>query len=165
MHTLQCVPEFLAIFDNSSLRDFSFLFSMFPHRNELIHYLVNWAERWPLSKVMRHTDWVIYECECKFQSKFLSRQSIFQTSTMYRNNQEKYGYADVTLIFYKGGGKNLERRNLERPIFRNFKITNIKITKDELFDSFIFEFIFSSFINYLNNLIIFQIVKYWFSKW
>ena len=27
--------------------------------------------------------------------------------------------------------------------FRNFKIANIKITKDELIDSFIFEFIFS----------------------
>ena len=40
------------------------------------------------------------------------------------------------------GGQNLDRRNVERPIFRNFKITNIKITKDELFDSFIFEFIF-----------------------
>ena len=42
-----------------------------------------------------------------------------------------------------GGGQNLERRNVERPIFRNFKITSIKITKDQLFDSFIFKFIFS----------------------
>ena len=53
-----------------------------------------------------------------------------------------------------GGGQILERRKVERPIFRNFKIANIKITKDELFDSFIFEFIFSLFINYLRNLII-----------
>ena len=59
-----------------------------------------------------------------------------------------------------GGGRNLERRNVARPIFWNFKITNIKITKDELFDSFIFEIIFSLFINYLHSLIIFQIVKY-----
>ena len=29
-----------------------------------------------------------------------------------------------------GGGQHLERRNVERSIFRNFKITNIKITKD-----------------------------------
>ena len=58
-----------------------------------------------------------------------------------------------------GGGQNLERQNVERPIFRNFKITNIKITKDDLLDSFIFEFIFSLFINYLHNSIIFQIVK------
>ena len=61
---------------------------------------------------------------------------------------------------FSGGGQNLERRNVERPIFRNFKIANIKITKDELFDSFIFEFIFSLLINYLHNLIISQIVKY-----
>ena len=50
-----------------------------------------------------------------------------------------------------GRGQNLERRNVERSIFRNLKIANIKITKDELFDSFINEFIFSFFINYLND--------------
>ena len=67
---------------------------------------------------------------------------------------------DLQFFYYKsGGGQNLERRNVERPIFRNFKITNIKITKDDLLDSFIFEFFFSLFINYLHNLIIFQIVK------
>ena len=32
--------------------------------------------------------------------------------------------------------------SIQRPIFRNFKIANIKIPKDELFDSFIFKFIF-----------------------
>ena len=42
----------------------------------------------------------------------------------------------------KSGGQHLERRNVERPIFRNFTITNIKIKKDELFDSFIFELFF-----------------------
>ena len=52
---------------------------------------------------------------------------------------------------YGGGGKILERRNVERPIFRNFKIANVKITKDELFDSFIFEFNFSYFRNPLNT--------------
>ena len=31
-----------------------------------------------------------------------------------------------------GGDQNLERQNVERPIFRNLKITNIKITKDEI---------------------------------
>ena len=49
------------------------------------------------------------------------------------------------------GPINLERRHVERPIFRNFKIANIKITKDELFDSFIFEFNFSFFRNHLNT--------------
>ena len=42
----------------------------------------------------------------------------------------------------KGRGQNLERRNVERQIFQNLKIANIKITKDELFYGFIFEFIF-----------------------
>ena len=36
-----------------------------------------------------------------------------------------------------GGGQNLERS-----IFRNFKMANIKMTKGELFDNFIFEYIF-----------------------
>ena len=29
-----------------------------------------------------------------------------------------------------GGGQSLKRRNIERPLFRNFEIANIKITKD-----------------------------------
>ena len=33
----------------------------------------------------------------------------------------------------------------------NFKIANIKITKDELFDNFIFELNFSVFKNHLNT--------------
>ena len=41
-----------------------------------------------------------------------------------------------------GGVQNLESSNVERPIFWNFEITNIKIAKDELFDYFIYEFIF-----------------------
>ena len=35
-------------------------------------------------------------------------------------------------------GPNSESRNVERLKFWNFKIANIKITKDDLFDSFIF---------------------------
>ena len=54
-----------------------------------------------------------------------------------------------------GGGQNLERRNVERPIFRDFKTANIKITDHELFDCFNFEFISSLFINYLHKLIFF----------
>ena len=33
-----------------------------------------------------------------------------------------------------GGGQNLERLNVERPIFRKFETSNIEITKVELFD-------------------------------
>ena len=43
-----------------------------------------------------------------------------------------------------GGGQNLERRNVEQPVFRNFEIANIKTMKDELLDNFIFE-LFSIF--------------------
>ena len=50
-------------------------------------------------------------------------------------------------FFYlvSGGVQNLEWSNVERPIFRNFKITNIKITKDQLFDYFIYEFFYFFF--------------------
>ena len=41
-----------------------------------------------------------------------------------------------------GGVQNLEWSNVERPIFRNFKVTNIKIAKDELFNYFIYKFNF-----------------------
>ena len=51
----------------------------------------------------------------------------------------------------RGRGQILERRNVERPIFRNFKIANIKVRKDELFDSSFFEFNFSYFRNPLNT--------------
>ena len=50
-----------------------------------------------------------------------------------------------------GEGQNLERRNVERSVFRNFKIANIKMRKDELFDNSIVEFFFSCFIKCLNN--------------
>ena len=36
------------------------------------------------------------------------------------------------MLHSKVGSQNLERRNLERPIFRNFKIANIKITKNDI---------------------------------
>ena len=38
-----------------------------------------------------------------------------------------------------GGVQNLESTNVERPIFRNFKITKIKVAKYELFDYFIYK--------------------------
>ena len=50
-----------------------------------------------------------------------------------------------------GEGKKFGTTNVERLIFQNFKIMNIKITKDELLDNFIFEFNFSFFINHLNT--------------
>ena len=41
-----------------------------------------------------------------------------------------------------GGVQNLEQPNVKRPIFRKFETSNIEITKVELFDFFIFKFIF-----------------------
>ena len=43
-----------------------------------------------------------------------------------------------------GGGQILERKNIERPIFRDFKIANIQITKDQLMVLF-----WNSFFNFL----------------
>ena len=53
-------------------------------------------------------------------------------------------YVMILLIVYtaRGGVQNLEWSNVERPIFQNLKITNIKIAKNELFDYFIYEFFF-----------------------
>ena len=51
-----------------------------------------------------------------------------------------------------GGVQNLEWPNVERPIFRKFKTTNIAIAKEELFDYFFYEFFFCYFFfNYLNT--------------
>ena len=52
-----------------------------------------------------------------------------------------------------GGGQNLERPNVERPIFRKFETSNIEITKVELFDFSIFAFIlyFYDCLNYSNT--------------
>ena len=62
-----------------------------------------------------------------------------------------FRYFNIRNFEILGGDQNLERRNVKRPIFRNLKIANIKITKDELLDNFIFEFNFSFFRNHLNT--------------
>ena len=67
----------------------------------------------------------------------------------------------IALKHMMGGGQHLEQRNEKRPIFRSFEISNIKITKVELFDFLILELIFYFYVcsNYLNiqNTIIYQI--------
>ena len=69
---------------------------------------------------------------------------------------EAYFFLQITEVPTKSSktvrrGQHLEQRNVEQPIFRNFKIANIKITKDKLFDNFIFEFNSSFFRNHLNT--------------
>ena len=61
----------------------------------------------------------------------------------------------------KGGDQNLERRDVERPVFQNFEIANIKIKIHESFDNFIFELYFSfleiiSTPKIFNNFLIFE---------
>ena len=55
-----------------------------------------------------------------------------------------------------GEGQHLEQTNIERPILQNFQILNIKRTNDELFDFFIFKFIYHFYIclNYSNTQIL-----------
>ena len=74
---------------------------------------------------------------------------------------------NVSFIFQifliKIGGQNFERRNVERPVFGNFEIANMKIKKNELFDNFIFELFchfFRKLFENLKYLMIFDIVKY-----
>ena len=57
-----------------------------------------------------------------------------------------------------GGVQNLEGSNVERPIFQNFKIANIKKAKNELFDYFIYDF-FSKLLEHSKYLIIFPNYK------
>ena len=58
------------------------------------------------------------------------------------------------------GVKIWNDQNSERPIFRNFEISNIKITKVELFDFLIFGFIFYFYdcSNYSNTQNIYTII-------
>ena len=83
---------------------------------------------------------------------FLELSYVFKT-TVFENNRENaslivreiiecYMEFDYKNIQNLGGEQNLELLSVERPIFQNYKITNIKIAKDELFDYFIYEFIF-----------------------
>ena len=61
------------------------------------------------------------------------------------------------------GGQNFEQRNVQQTIFQNFEIAKIKITENELFDSFIIELIFFFFeklFSYSKYLTIFLMTKY-----
>ena len=56
-----------------------------------------------------------------FRFLFVSRSTEILTELNFLLNVYK--------VYKKGGCQNLQRRNVERPIFQNFKISNIKITK------------------------------------
>ena len=65
---------------------------------------------------------------------------------------------EIQRVFCMSGVQNLEWLNVGRSIFRNFKITNIRIANDELFDYFIYEFIF--YYYFLKLIDFFQIIKF-----
>ena len=54
-----------------------------------------------------------------------------------------------------GGSQNLERPNIELPVFRKFETSNIEITKVELFD---FSYFFK--LQYFENLLLFEIEQF-----
>ena len=72
----------------------------------------------------------------------------------------KYG---LSVAFYTnfilGGGQTFEQPNVERPIFRNFEIPNIKKTKVELFD-----FLFSVLKKILRMFKLFEHSKYFYDN-
>ena len=89
---------------------------------------------------------------CHFNNRNLFFSFTYEKSQLYghigpiRPEFTSISIIDWQLLFWigfdwRGGVQNLEWSNVERPIFWNFKITNIKIAKDELFNYFIYEFI------------------------
>ena len=97
----------------------------------------------------------IFEIKLRF-FKLKKIPKIYQILQFWKSSNFHYWRIEKNNIifeigeFQKGEGQNFERRNIERLKFGNFEIGNIKITKDELFDGFIVEFIFSVFRDFLN---------------
>ena len=93
--------------------------------------------------------------------------SIFSTTT---NVQRFIEISELYLdTSYVGGGQNLERPNVERPIFRKFKTSNIEITKVEIYKLLNFKNLlifetqqFQKFDYFLLSLSIMEM--WWFSK-
>ena len=62
-------------------------------------------------------------------------------------------------------GQHFEQPTVERSIFRNFEISNIKKTKNELFDFFLVLYVFK-LIERSKYMIIFEIRNFWnFPTW
>ena len=61
----------------------------------------------------------------------------------------------------KGGGQNLERPNVEQPIFRKFETSNIEIIKVELFDFFQNLFLIFTSVFIVRTLKIYDILPNW----
>ena len=57
---------------------------------------------------------------------------------MLQSDDETFFFFIYDIYEILGEGQHLEQPNVERPIVRNFEISHIKRTKDELFYSFKF---------------------------
>ena len=67
--------------------------------------------------------------------KYRKAKLIIITAIENGNWENRRGTEDKKM----GEGQNLKRRNVERTIFWNFEIANIKITEYELFDNSVFQ--------------------------
>ena len=107
----------------------------------------NWKysnnERWVIrivEKINNFLNWTILNIWSFFKSvnySNLGNWLVFQIRNFWNfpnwkiNEFPKFDKLKIFCIWKTmDGSQNFERRNVERPIFRNFKITNIKITKD-----------------------------------
>ena len=74
-------------------------------------------------------NWLYGKAASRFLNVSINFQDIIESlkRDLKKGNINKYFVGCGKINVKKGGGQNLERRNVERPIFRNFKITNIKI--------------------------------------
>ena len=64
----------------------------------------------------------------------------------------------------RGGGQNLERSNVERPIFRKFETSNIEKTKVQLFGFLKMYFLYLRLFELFEDskyMIIYQIGNFW----
>ena len=86
-----------------------------------------------------------------FSKKFFPILSCVKKNWLIKHSMWKT--EEFRSIAYWGEGQNLEGPNVERPIFRKFETSNIEITKVELFDFSISEFIlyFYNCLNYSNT--------------
>ena len=83
------------------------------------------------------------QCVCVYQAVYIICGTIYLHGALVGLVHSRIS-RNFTRSFYVrckekwGGGHNLKRPNVKRPIFRNYEISNIKKTKIELFGLFIF---------------------------
>ena len=100
---------------------------------------------WEIDTDMRHTQTQSLHTQANFYDLYMLRDNTIWSTRLCECTKTIDTFLALIKSYlfcfvYSGGSQNLQRRNLHRSIFHNFKIANIKIRKDELFDSFIIDF-------------------------